>query len=74
MEEQKPSIGRIVVYHHPGSADGVHPPQDSPAIIQAVLDVDSGLCRLFVFGPKGQHMDECLRGSVGCQWSWPTRS
>jgi hypothetical protein len=28
----KPSIGRIVIYHHPGSADGKYPPQDSPAI------------------------------------------
>ena len=34
--EQKPSIGRIVVYNHPGSADGKYPPTQSPAIIQNV--------------------------------------
>lgn len=30
----KPSIGRIVIYNHPGSADGKYPPTQSPAIIQ----------------------------------------
>lgn len=55
---QKPSIGRIVVYNHPGSADGKYPPTQSPAIIQHVAE--DGLVRLFVFGPKGQHMDDGL--------------
>lgn len=68
----KPSIGRIVIYQHPGSADGKFPPQKSPAIIQAVLD-EEGTCRLFVFGPKGQHMDECKQGNGPCEWSWPER-
>jgi hypothetical protein len=31
---QRPSIGRIVLYNHPGSADGKYPPTQSPAIIQ----------------------------------------
>lgn len=32
----KPTIGRIVFYHHAGSADGKFPPMVSPAIIQNV--------------------------------------
>jgi len=28
--------------------------------------------RLFVFGPKGQHMDDGLKQGDGpCQWNWP---
>lgn len=68
----KPSIGRIVVYNHPGSADGKYPPTQSPAIIQAVAP--DGTVRLFVFGPKGQHMDDGLtQGDGPCQWNWPPR-
>ena len=69
---QKPSQGRIVIYHHPGSADGKYPPTTSPAIIQSVQA--DGSCTLFVFGPKGQHMDSGLvEGTGPCQWSWPPR-
>lgn len=68
----KPTIGRIVIYHHPGSADGKYPHADSPAIIQNVAP--DGSCRLFVFGPKGQHQDGGLTEGTGpCQWSWPPR-
>ena len=69
---QKPSIGRIVIYNHPGSADGKYPPTQSPAIIQHVGA--DGSVRLFVFGPKGQHMDDGLtQGDGPCQWNWPPR-
>lgn len=68
----KPTIGRIVIYNHPGSADGKYPPTQSPAIIQNVAE--DGTCRLFVFGPKGQHMDDGLKQGDGpCQWNWPSR-
>lgn len=70
--EQKPSKGRIVLYNHPGSADGTYPPTQSPAIIQDVAA--DGSVRLFVFGPKGQHMDDGLvQGDGPCQWNWPPR-
>lgn len=75
--KQIPSIGRIVIYHHPGSADGKYPPTDSPAIIQAVNKGADGeySCRLFVMGPKGQHMDDGLiEGTGPCNWSWPERT
>lgn len=68
-----PTQGRIVIYHHPGSADGKYPPQTSPAIIQQVDQIDPNRCLLFVFGPKGQHMDWSDYGEGPCQWSWPTR-
>ncbi len=68
----KPSIGRIVIYHHPGSADGKYPPTDSPAIIQHVAE--DGSVRLWVFGPKGLHTDDGLKFGTGpCEWSWPER-
>ena len=68
----KPSIGRIVIYNHPGSADGKYPPTKSPAIIQAVAT--NGTVRLWVFGPKGLHVDsEIEQGNGPCQWSWPPR-
>lgn len=68
----KPSIGWIVIYNHHGSTDGKYPLQQSPAIIQHVND--DGSCRLLVFGPKGQHMDDNLvQGDGPCQWNWPVR-
>jgi hypothetical protein len=68
----RPTIGRIVIYNHPGSADGKYPPSQSPAIIQNVAA--DGSVRLFVFGPKGQHMDDGLtQGDGPCQWNWPPR-
>lgn len=73
MSEQKPSQGRIVIYHHPGSADGKYPPQTSPAIIQAVEE--GGTVRLWVFGPKGLFTDGGISFGEGpCQWSWPPRA
>lgn len=80
----KPTIGRIVIYHHPGSADGKYPATDSPAIIRAVkilehYDSKEGKpfnqteCQLFVFGPKGQHQDWATEGTGPSQWSWPER-
>jgi hypothetical protein len=69
----KPSIGRIVIYHHPGSADGKYKPLDSPAIIRAVDEANSDSVQLFVFGPKGQHQDWADFGTGPCQWSWPER-
>lgn len=71
--EQKPSIGRIVLYKHPGSADGRYPAQFSPAIVQKVHD-DGTSVDLWVFGPKGLHRDgPYKKGDGPCEWSWPSR-
>lgn len=68
----KPSIGRIVIYNHPGSADGTYPPTQSPAMIQKVYEDDT--VDLWVFGPKGLHKDGPYKEGEGpCQWQWPTR-
>ncbi len=66
----KPSIGRIVIYHHPGSADGTHPARQSPAVIQQV-NAD-GTVDLWVFGPHGFHKNNgTVQGTGPCQWDWP---
>jgi hypothetical protein len=68
----QPKIGQIVIYNHPGSACGKYPPTQSPAIIQAVME--NGSVRLFIFGPKGQHMDDNIQQGDGpCQWNWPKK-
>ena len=68
----KPSIGRIVVYNHPGSADGTYPPTQSPAIVQGVND--DGTIRAWVFGPWGIHLNPAIaQGDGPTQWNWPRR-
>jgi hypothetical protein len=68
----QPSIGRIVIYNHPGSADEKYPPSQSPAIIQKVFE--DGSVDLWVFGPKGLHKDCQLRQGDGpSEWNWPPR-
>lgn len=71
----QPSIGRIVLYNHPGSADGKYAPTQSPAIIRELSTNTErpGLVQLFVFGPKGQHQDWAEQGDSPCQWNWPPR-
>jgi hypothetical protein len=65
----KPTIGKIVLYNHPGSACGRYPPTQSPAIIQHVFE--NGSVRLFIFGPKGQHMDDnIIQGNGPCQFEF----
>ena len=51
MENKKPSIGRIVIYNHPGSADGLHGRKQSPAIVQKVNE--DGTLELVVFSVYG---------------------
>lgn len=78
MEGQKPSIGRVVVYHHPGSADGKFEPKVSPAIIKRV-NVPVGdnpvTVELFVMSVYGGIFfnHEVEQGDGPSQWSWPER-
>lgn len=85
MSEQKPSMGRVVIYNHPGSADKKYPPMKSPAIIQNVymtaVDPDDPapgnheVCDLFVMsGNNGIAFNKgCAEGEGPCQWNWPPR-
>lgn len=78
--DQKPSIGRIVVYNHPGSADGLHTPKQSPAIVQKVND--DGTIEMVVFSVYGglffNHNVKQNTASEGqtpdpSSWMWPVR-
>ena len=70
------SIGRIVIYNHPGSADWKYPAMQSPAVAQAVYDYGT-VCDLFVmsvtggiFFAKGVRIQDDTEGS---SWKWPER-
>lgn len=82
MEGQRPSIGRIVVYNHPGSADGKYPPMQSPAIIQKVYIAqspkDGAQCDhvdLFVMSNTGGifFAKTIEQGDGPSEWNWPPR-
>lgn len=74
--DQSPSMGRVVIYNHPGSADGKYPPAKSPAIVMQVYsDVDDGRVDLFVMSNTGgvffaKWLEE---GEGPSQWNWPPR-
>lgn len=69
----KPSIGRIVVYNHPGSADGKFAPKQSPAIVQKVNE--DGTVELFIMSVYGGiFFNHSVTQGVGpSQWQWPER-
>ena len=76
---QKPTVGRIVHYIHPGSADGKWPiGVISPAIIQKV---HSDTCLdLWVFASTGFYISRSIEMEIepegsserkGSSWCWP---
>jgi len=69
----QPSIGRIVVYNHPGSADGKFPPKQSPAVVQRVNE--DGTVELFIMSVYGGLFfnHNVTQGDGPCQWNWPPR-
>lgn len=69
----KPSIGRIVIYNHPGSADGKYPPKQSPAVVQ-VVNADESV-DLFVMSVTGGIFfgKSITQGDGPSQWNWPPR-
>lgn len=67
-----PTIGRIVLYNHPGSADGTFPPSQSPALIHKVHN--DACVDLWVFGEHGFHKhNRTIQGDGPCNWNWPPR-
>lgn len=81
--EQKPSVGRIVLYQRHGSPNGQHKSEPSPAIVTRVYEVPStpgGDTRyavdLCVFNPNGLYFDPGTPydpdGAPGT-WRWPPR-
>jgi hypothetical protein len=76
--ELKPTMGRVVKYLHPGSADGKYPPTESPAIVQAVYttavsdnpeDGNQDVVDLFVMSNTGGifFAKKCV---LGKNWDW----
>jgi hypothetical protein len=77
--EQRPSVGRIVLYQRHGSPNGQHKSEPSPAIITRVLDgALNGIDKvdLCVFNPSGLYFDQGTpfdpSGGPGT-WRWPPR-
>jgi hypothetical protein len=84
--DQKPSIGRIVLYQRHGSPNGQHKSEPSPAVITAVRgDIGDegsvgpgldGYVDLFVMNPNGVYFDRATKydpdGAPGT-WRWPPR-
>lgn len=69
----KPSIGRIVIYNHPGSKDGTFAPAQSPMIIQHVND--DGSVKGWVLGDMVMAFRPVVtQGDGPCQWNWPPRT
>lgn len=78
MSQITPTMGRVVKYLHPGSADGKYPPMESPAIIQKVYpmpspadspDADKLAVDLFVMSNSGGifFAKHCIEGK---HWDW----
>jgi len=73
----KPSIGRIVIYNHPGSADGKFLPKQSPGIIQRVNE--DGTIEMVVLSVYGGFFfnhnvsESSIEAPQPSTWSWPAR-
>ena len=83
MENQKPSIGRIVHYMSRGSKDGVFQPMLRAAIITGLyyeLPDSNGISDvsdevdICVINPDGMFFNKNVKfgGELG-QWSWPLK-
>jgi hypothetical protein len=76
--EQKPSIGRIVLYQRHGSPNGQHKSEPSPAVITAVHEgLAVSVVDLFVINPNGLYFNLGTvydpDGGPGT-WRWPPRA
>lgn len=72
---QKASVGRIVHFHRPGSADGLHKPAISPAIITEVVNEETQECCMTVFNPNGMYFNKVKFSEEPkpSHWSWPPK-
>ena len=79
MDQQKPSIGRIVHYRSHGSPNGVHKSEPRAAIVTAVRNQlpDEQMPRvdLCIMNPTGLFFGQDVEyhpSEPGC-WYWPPR-
>lgn len=72
-----PSMGRMVIYRHPGGAVNRQRPALAPAIVRDVqLRLPPGITSvdLWVFGDGGMYqVNGILEGAGPYQWSWPPK-
>lgn len=70
---QKPSIGRIVIYHHAPCNECVSEAHDCPAIV--TMTHSDGTLSMYVFSPlcDDAHHAFVAFGTEDGQWSWPER-
>jgi hypothetical protein len=73
-----PTLGRIVHYVAPGSADGTYPPAHRAAVVTEPLPSDAvaGVTGLLVFNPTGihfVHVYEDQETKSHFTWHWPER-
>lgn len=73
MGPKIPLIGYIVLYQKYGTPGGEHKAEPSPAIITKVVNVEKGICQLFVMNPNGVYFNETPHSETlkGGHWSWP---
>lgn len=68
-----PTVGRIVIYSHPGGPDGADNPRGCAAVVTGV-DED-GAVSLFVMHPDGaiSSSHHVKHGTEFGTWHWPPR-
>jgi len=68
-----PTVGRIVIYSHPGGPDGADNPRECAAVVTGV-DED-GAVSLFVMHPDGacSSAHHVKHGTAFGTWHWPPR-
>lgn len=81
--ESVPSLGRIVLYNHPGDKTGKYPPKQSAAMIIGVHDDGTADLRVFTsptwkdgvcIGAGGSYDNlKAEQGDEAFQWNWPPR-
>jgi hypothetical protein len=76
MTLAEPSVGRIVHYVSPGSADGRYAPAHRAAIVTEIPPdyEDDRKLNLLVFNPTGTHHAFSVPhnvNAVGYSWHWP---
>ncbi len=74
---KNPKITDMVIYNHPGSADGKYPPAQSPAVVQRVyklIDENVDIVDLFVMSVTGGifFTKGTKEGPGPSTWTWPT--
>ena len=77
MEEQKPSVGRIVHYEALGSADGKFPVGECRAAVVTAVNEDGSIA-VCILNPTGMYFNQSVKinplaEKQGGFWHWAER-